>query len=129
MQSDWCDRLPDGAQVIERQPRQDPSGQRGVADYCRFRTWEWRTRRGAVREGQAPEPPEWPEPAALQTAADERLGKRLARQELLLRDAGGREWTCRLAPAAWQAFSQGQTLRLLVDRHGVADCSSLPPPG
>lgn len=128
MQSDWCARMPAEAQAVSRQPRQDPSGERGLADYCRFRTWEWRTRRGAVREGQAPQPPAWPEPAALQTAANERLGKRLSRQELLLRDAGGREWTCRLPLEGWQSMNPGQSLRLQVDRHGVADCSSLLPP-
>jgi len=131
MQSDWCERLPAEAQQVERQWREDPSGQRGRAEYCRFRAPEWRRRRFAVADGESPVPPFWP---ALElrdpgSPEGERAGRRHAEQELLLRTEDGREWTCRLPLADWQRLELGQQLRLQVDRHGVADCASfLPPP-
>lgn len=125
--SAWCDELPVGAQDVVRRPLQDPAGLRGLAAHCRYQAPQWRARRSLRAEGQDPTPPHWPAVPALD-AGSERPGKRHEQYALELQAADGRAWRCELPPSRWrQQFHAGQRLRLAVDRHGVADCASLPP--
>lgn len=124
--SAWCDELPAQAQDIVRRPLQDPEGRRGLAEHCRYQAPQWRARRSERAEGQDPTPPRWPAEPRL-TQGLERSGARHERYALQLRSADdGRPWTCELPQPRWQQFHTGQRLRLQVDRHGVADCASLP---
>ncbi|MBH9554317.1 hypothetical protein [Inhella gelatinilytica] len=128
--SNWCAQIPAGAEVLERERRDDPSGIQPPADYCRYLAPVWRKRRSAIASGLAPQVPEWPLVAlreASEAESAERPGKRHATQELSLRAVDGSEWTCRPAFEAWTRFTVGQKLSLQVDRWGVADCSSLRP--
>jgi len=129
--SGWCDEMPAGAREIGRRLLPDPSGQRSApAEHCRYSVPAWRALHSAQAEGDAPGPPHWPVPALNRLAPEqlgaERAGKRHEFFELLLRAADGRAWTCRLAQPQWQAYRQGQRLRLQVDRFGTADCGRLP---
>ncbi len=125
MHSDWCSQMPAGAELIERRLRQDPEGQRGDAEHCRYRAPAWRKSGQRFAEGAHPEAPHWP--ALSLQAGLEREGKRWAEQALLLRDADGRDWPCRLPLRQWQAWAVGDRTRLAVHRFsGVADCASLP---
>jgi hypothetical protein len=130
--SAWCDELPAGAQDVSRRWLDDPEGRRGRAEHCRYQLPAWQARRSARAEGllQAGGPaPHWPTEPALE-AGSERLGKRHERYALLLRagdgDGEGQVWRCELPQPRWQQFHAGQRLRLVVDKFGVADCSSLP---
>lgn len=134
MHSDWCAQMPAGAELLERRPRPDP--ERGAeAEHCRYRAPAWRALRLVRAEGLAPQPPYWPAmnlllPGSPGAPAGERAGKRRAVQELALRDAQGRSWSCPLALPAWQAWAIGARTRLAVHRFtGVANCASLPAPG
>nr|WP_316639970.1 hypothetical protein [uncultured Roseateles sp.] len=130
--SNWCDELPAGAHITLRRTIVDPSGARTApADHCRYTALQWRALHSAMAEGEAPAAPRWPvlqllpasDPPAL---GAERAGKRHERYEVLLRAASGQEWTCRLALPHWQGLAPGLSFRLKVDRHGVANCSSVP---
>lgn len=123
--SAWCDELPADAQDISRRLLQDPEGRRGLATHCRYQAPQWRARRSARAAGQDLTPPRWPDEPVLELGS-ERLGKRHEHYALELQSADGRAWRCELPQARWQQFRGGQRLRLAVDRHGVADCSSLP---
>jgi hypothetical protein len=143
--SGWCDALPAEAGNIQRRwitdstgssESPDRSGKRAApAEHCRYTLPQWRALRMVQAEGQAPTSPRWPDtllnegrpqdsvrPAQL---GDERLGLRRAFYEIQLRAASGQTWSCRLALPQWQAQVIGSTLRLQVDRYGVANCASL----
>lgn len=128
----WCDALPADASDVQRRMVQDPEGKRGLAEHCRYQSPQWRQRNIARREGADPAAPAWPEPdlaeMPLGELGAERRGKRQERYELVLRDADDRRWTCEMPLPRWQAHRRGERFRLLVDRFGVADCSSVPIP-
>lgn len=120
--SSTCDEMPAGAELISRRSM---ASAESPTDHCRYRQLAWRAVRSLHSEGLAPAVPQWPATAAA-PASHERLGQRHERYELLLQAADGQEWRCRLPLAQWQGLAAGQQFRLKVDRHGVADCSSLP---
>lgn len=129
--SGWCDEMPAGAREIGRRALPDPAGLRpGTSPHCRYTMPAWRALRSVEAQGDADTPARWPlpDPNGLPAGqlGEERPGKRHAFYELLLRAADGRAWTCRLAQPQWQAYRQGQRLRLQVDRFGTADCGRLP---
>lgn len=133
--SGWCDELPPSAQVLSRRKLDsDPSGQRqGELEHCHYRAPQWRVSYLAQRQGQAPEPPQWPSPElrpgdpARQGLGVERLGKHQSFYELQLQSSDGRSWSCRQSLAEWQARPAHTRYRVQVDRFGVANCASLPP--
>lgn len=119
MGSERCEQMPAGAQLQERRLHEGQA-------HCRFVAPAWRKGRTAVAEGTGAEPPRWP---SLTLQPGERAGRRRSVQELALRDADGRRWSCRLREADWTAWPLGARTRLDVHRFsGVATCSSLPPP-
>jgi hypothetical protein len=122
--SGWCAQLPEGARVVDRRRLNAPdSGQ--DAEHCRYATPEWRAVYSLHAAGAGPVPaPYWP---AIAHASDERPGRRHERYEVELADARGRSWTCKLDQARWTRLPTDATLRLKVDRFGVADCGSLAP--
>jgi hypothetical protein len=125
--SDWCDALPADARDISRQPRQRADG---PPEHCRYSAPQWRRRWGEQLEGEDPQPPRWPQPRLVPLPPDqigaERLGKRQAHYELQLRAADGRHWSCPVALAQWQRIVKGSSVRIQVDRQGVADCATIP---
>lgn len=125
--SAWCDELPAGAQDISRRWLEDPQGSRGRAEHCRYQLPTWRPRRSARSEGLSALAPApfWAPTPTLEPEL-ERLGRRREHYELLLAAADGRSWQCPLPQARWARYRQGQSLRLQVDRFGVANCASLP---
>lgn len=133
--SGWCDELPEGAQLLSRRLLDsDPSGQRsGALEHCHYRALQWRTSYLALRQGQAPEAPQWPRPdlrpgdPERQGLGEERLGKRQSFYELQLRASDGRQWSCRQSLEDWQTRPEKARYRVQVDRYGVANCASLPP--
>lgn len=130
--SAWCDELPAGAKVTLRRLISDPTGARPApAEHCRYAAPQWRALHSATAEGGAADPPRWPEPGLAPPIEPvdlgaERPGKRHQRYEIQLLADSGQHWTCRLSLQQWQALSPGLRFRLRVDRHGVADCSSVP---
>ncbi len=134
--SGWCDALPAGAGNIQRRWIADSTGERTTpAEHCRYTLPQWRALRMVQAEGRAPTPPRWPDTALNEARpqdsprsaqlGDERLGQRRAFYEIQLHAASGQTWSCRLALPQWQAQVIGSTLRLQVDRYGVANCASL----
>lgn len=128
--SDWCDRLPPGARVLERMPREDPEGLRPPdSPHCRYRAETWRALRSVLAQGGPAELPVWPAPdlngLPPEQLGAERAGERHEIHELSLAAADGRRWQCRLARKDWLRFHPGQVLRLPVDRWGTADCGAL----
>jgi hypothetical protein len=128
--SDWCDALPPGAVELDRRLAADPQGPRDTAERCRYSLPAWRLLYRAKAEGDATQPPAWPEPDLRQVpgiAADAlRLGSRQAFFELQLRTNDGALWTCALPRLHWERMPVGHELRLAVDRFGTADCGKLP---
>jgi hypothetical protein len=138
-ESGWCDALPAEASNIQRRwitANADNTRDRTApTEHCRYTLPQWRALRMAQAEGRAPTAPHWPDTslneASPQDSArpaqlgDERLGQRRAFYEIQLRAASGQSWSCRLALPQWQAQVIGSTLRLQVDRYGVANCASL----
>ena len=130
--SGWCDELPDGATETNRRLIADPSGVRpGLIEHCRYSLPTWRKRWVETAQGQDRTPPHWPMPRLAELPPDqigaERQGRREARYLLQLREVDGdRDWICQLPLAQWQRFRQEERFRMLVDRHGVANCASVP---
>ncbi|PZP34613.1 MAG: hypothetical protein DI603_06590 [Roseateles depolymerans] len=128
--TDWCDELPPGATVLSRRRMNDPSGQRpGEAERCQYSLLAWRLLWVAHREGRVSSAPQWPQPPLsplpVGEPGAERTGHRAVFYELLLRNRSGQTWTCRADAARWQAYREGQRLRLPIDRWGVAHCGDL----
>lgn len=130
LESDWCDRLPPNAELLEQRRMEDPLGQRGVDAYCRYRALRWSQYRHAVAQGEAPQPPHWPQPQLADLPPDtpgaERLGRRTTRYQWVLRAEDGQEWPCTLSLPEWRTLETGTKVRVLVDRWGTADCATLP---
>ena len=137
--SGWCDELPANASNIQRRwitGSPDSSGNpKALAEHCRYTLPQWRALRMVQAEGSALTPPRWPSTSLTEASpqdsarpaqlGDERLGQRRAFYEIQLLAASGQTWSCRLALPQWQAQMVGSTLRLQVDRYGVANCASL----
>lgn len=128
--TEWCDQLPDGADVVERRLITDPRPDHVTpAERCRYNTLAWRTHWLARAEGLRGQPPVWPHPPlrVVQPPGPgaERLGKREAFHEARLVASDGRQWTCRWDLDRWQRQPLGEHFRLPVDRFGVANCAGL----
>jgi hypothetical protein len=149
--SGWCDALPASADNIQRrwiagtgESTDRTGGTRSTgakstpAEHCRYTLLQWRALRMVQAAGLAPTPPHWPDTALDEARpqdsarpaqlGDERLGQRRAFYDIQLHAASGQAWSCRLALPQWQGHPIGSTLRLQVDRYGVANCASLAAP-
>lgn len=131
--SGWCDEMPAEARDISRRLLADPAGARpGLAEHCRYALPQWRPLRMMQAQGEAPTAPRWPQTALSELPPDqlgaERPGKRREFYEIRLQASKGQHWTCRLPQRQWQDLAPVASLRLQVDRQGVADCASITNP-